>query len=98
MRHKLEPHQRKALRALRKLCAETGATLTIEEGSGVSEARLEAPKGHRWGGDLHEYVDAAFLPWRNDFADMLDRAQSEPAMPCDDPECEWCRPKPEEGD
>jgi hypothetical protein len=67
------------------------------------EIACEAPPGHTWDGDLHEYIAA----YRRDLLMPRDRGQIAEAIadmrgrlefagaprPCTAQDCEWCRPE-----
>lgn len=71
----------------------TGAIVRDVKEFGVHECRVEAPVGHIWTGhDIHEFVDAANLPWKPDYADLLSRMSSGVSK-CTNAECDWCHPE-----
>lgn len=82
--------------ALVKRCAtKLGAVVLDQKIGGHHSCTVEAPPGFTWAEGLHEFVDSTNRPWKPDYADLLDR-MSYGLKPCDDPECEWCRPKDDE--
>lgn len=77
------------LKAVRKLAAKYGAIVCDDKSGMTHECTVEAPKGYRWGKELHMFVDCANRPWEPDYADLLARMANGPEL-CDDAECEWC--------
>lgn len=81
------------LRDVKAAAKAIGATVEDGKCGNTHECRVEAPKGHRWMADgLHEFVDAANIPWKPDYADLLDRMEYG-VEDCPDADCEWCHPE-----
>jgi hypothetical protein len=78
------------LKEARKVAAKFKATIRDGKNGNFHECAIEAPKGHVWSGsDLHELVSDAYVPWKPDYKDLVER-MNYGVRPCDDPECEWC--------
>lgn len=78
------------LKTIKRLAAAIGATVEDEKSGHTHECRVEAPKGMFWKeGDVHELVDAAYKPWKPDYADLLSR-MNYGLETCTDPNCDWC--------
>ena len=81
---------------VKKAAAKMGG-VTVEQAREGDSLTLyvDAPKGHRWEQELHEFVDSSNLPWKPDYDDMLSR-MSYGYEVCADAECEWCHPDEDE--
>jgi hypothetical protein len=78
------------LRKIKQLAEKLGATVENTKCGATHECRVEAPKGKLWAeGNVHELVDAAYLPWKPDYIDLLSR-MNYGLEDCNNPECEWC--------
>ena len=77
------------LRQVKALAGKLGAKVEDDKCGHTHECRIEAPHRKHWvDGHVHEMIDAAYLPWKPDYAELISR------MTCglDDciGECEWC--------
>ena len=75
---------------VKKLGRQLGAIVTQDRVGDSIMLEVEAPTGMRWAEELHMFVDSAYLPWKPDYDDMLDRMKSYTLEKCDDPDCDWC--------
>lgn len=83
------------LKQVKARAKELGAIVCDDKVGYTHECTVEAPAGHRWvTSSLHMFVDSAFLPWKPDYADLLDR-MSMGIEVCPDADCEWCHPEEE---
>lgn len=83
---------------VKRAAAKVGATVEYEKSGRCNVLRVEAPKGSHWAsGVVHEFVDEAYIPWKPDFHDMLERMGCG-IEPCDDT-CEyWGAAQPAKGE
>lgn len=80
------------LKDVRKLAKQLGATVEDDKIGNTHECRVEAPHRKRWAcRGVHEMVDSSFLPWKPDYADVLDGMKFG-LEDCTDPDCDWCNP------
>lgn len=77
------------LKHVKAAAAKIGAMVEDDMCGSAHECRVEAPRGFTWAHGLHEFVDAAYRPWKPDYEDILER-MAFGVKPCEDPECEWC--------
>jgi len=81
------------LKDVRKLAKKLGAIVEDSKIGHVHECTVEAPAGHIWkADDIHQFVANAYIPWKPDYDDLLDR-MAYGIEPCTDPECDWCHPE-----
>ena len=81
------------LRQVKAAARKIGAVVTDDIIGETHECTVEAPAGYRWlAADIHMFVDSAYVPWKPDYADLLER-MAYGIEPCPDPECEWCHPE-----
>lgn len=85
------------LRQLRSQAQRLGVAVTVEREGHCRVCRTTAPDGYVFAGSgLHEHVDVVYVPWVNDYEDLLARMQYG-LEPCPEgAECEWCHPEEEE--
>jgi hypothetical protein len=81
------------LRQVKAAAAKIGAIVEDDKVGHTHECTVEAPPGYRWRADeLHQFVNASYIPWKPDYADLLDR-MADGIEPCPDPDCDWCHPE-----
>jgi hypothetical protein len=77
------------LKQVRTAAAKFGATVEDTKIGNTHECRVAAPYGQVWRDGVHEFVDGANIPWKPDYADLLNR-MSYGLEACTTPDCEWC--------
>ncbi len=78
------------LKAIKTLAKQIGATVIDDKCGHTHECTVEAPAGKRWKcSEIHMLVDCANIPWKPDYADLLDR-MAYGVEDCPDKDCEWC--------
>lgn len=82
------------LRKLKIKCAEIGASVEDEKIGNSHTCEVFSPRGKRFAcGSLHILVEAAYRPWKPDYADLIDRV-GYGLEDCDEgDDCEWCNPE-----
>jgi hypothetical protein len=77
------------LTQLRKIAPE-GAVISDRREGQTHSCDVDAPPLKVWvASGNHSLVDAAYIPWRPDYADLIERVEMG-VQPCVDPACEWC--------
>jgi hypothetical protein len=81
-----------SLAAVKKAAATLGASVADDVIGFTHECRVEAPRGKIWvDGGVHELVEASHMPFKPDYADILDRI-AHGLEDCTNPACDWCNP------
>jgi hypothetical protein len=77
------------LRQVKALAKTLGAKVEDDKVGNTHECRVEAPHRKHWAeGTVHELIDAAYIPWKPDYADVLSR-MGHGLEDCIG-HCEWC--------
>jgi hypothetical protein len=80
------------LSKLKKEAAKIGATVEQDRIGDTLNTEVFSPSGFRFASDsTHIFVDCVYVPWKPDYADLLNRI-SYGLEPCEDAQCEWCHP------
>jgi len=77
------------LKQVKALAKQMGATVEDDKCGSTHECRVQSPHRKHWAeGDVHELIANAYIPWKPDYADVLERMSYGLADCVGD--CEWC--------
>jgi hypothetical protein len=78
------------LKELKAAARKMGATVVDGRDGRTHSCRVEAPAGYVWAGcDVHELTEWAYVPWKPDYDDLIER-MGHGIKRCEDAHCEWC--------